>query len=101
MPSSGTWPQRGFSPTVPQAADGSRIEHPVSVPIASSTSPAASAAALPARRAPRRLPRMERVVNRAVPRVRAEHAPGELGQIALADDDRAGVEHALHDARVA
>ncbi len=46
-PSSGRSPQRGFSPTVPQAADGSRIEHPVSVPIARSTSPAASAAALP------------------------------------------------------
>ena len=47
-PSSGSWPQRGFRPTVPQAADGSLIEQPVSDPSPRSTSPAASAAAFPA-----------------------------------------------------
>ena len=43
---------------------------------------------------------MERVVNGAVPRVDAENAPGELGQVGLADDDGAGVERALDDRRV-
>src|SRR5207237_7482173 len=40
-------PQRGFSPTVSHAADGKRIEQPVSVPSARSQRPAASPAALP------------------------------------------------------
>jgi hypothetical protein len=40
-------PHSDFRPTTPQAADGSRIEQPVSVPSASSQSPAASAAADP------------------------------------------------------
>src|SRR4029077_17773661 len=40
-------PQRGFSPTMPQQAEGSRIEQPVSVPRARSQKPAATAAALP------------------------------------------------------
>ena len=99
-PSSGTRPQRDFSPTVPQAADGSRIEQPVSVPIAEVDEPRGERRRVAGRRATGRPPRMERVVHRAVPRVRAEHAPGELGQVALADDDRAGVEHTLHDACV-
>jgi len=41
-------PQRGFSPTVSQHADGRRIEQPVSVPSPRSHMSAASAAALPA-----------------------------------------------------
>ena len=40
-------PADGLKPTVPQHADGSRIEQPVSVPSPRSQSPAASAAALP------------------------------------------------------
>ena len=67
---------------MPQAADGSRIEQPVSVPMPRSTSPAASAAAFPADEPPVVLPGMQRVVHGAVPRVGAEHAPGELGQVA-------------------
>src|SRR4029077_4608503 len=47
MPSIGISPQRGFSPTVPQQAEGRRIEQPVSVPRPRSQRPAASAAALP------------------------------------------------------
>ena len=57
-------PSRGFSPTVPQAADGSRIEQPVSVPSPRSTSPAASAAALPPTSRPSSCPGCERVVAR-------------------------------------
>ena len=55
---------------------------------------------VPGRRAAGRLPGMERVVDGAVPRVDAEHAPGELGQVGLADDDRTGVERSLDDGRV-
>ena len=40
-------PHWDFSPTTSHAADGNRIEQPVSVPSASSQSPAASAAAEP------------------------------------------------------
>ena len=43
----GTSPSLVFSPTVSHAADGRRIEQPVSEPIPRSQRPAASAAALP------------------------------------------------------
>ena len=43
-----------------------------------------------ARRAAGRTPRMRRVVHRPVPRVLARHAPRELVQVRLADDDRTG-----------
>src|SRR5918999_6038327 len=46
-PSIGIRPHCDLSPTVPHAADGSRIEQPVSEPRASSQSSAASAAAEP------------------------------------------------------
>ena len=46
-PATGTRPQVVLSPTVPQQADGVRIEPAVSVPMAMSTSWAASATALP------------------------------------------------------
>ncbi len=42
-----TRPYVGLSPTTPQQAAGSRIEPPVSLPIAPATSPAATAAAEP------------------------------------------------------
>ena len=100
MPSSGISPHCGFSPTVPHAAEGSRIEQPVSEPMPRSASPPASAAALPDDEPPVVLPGWRRVVDGAVPRVRAEHAPGELGQVGLADDDGAGIEHPLDDRRV-
>ena len=46
-PSAGTSPQVGLKPTTPQHAAGSRIEPALSVPSATSQSPAASAAPLP------------------------------------------------------
>ncbi len=46
-PSSGISPHCDFKPTVPQHADGMRIEPPVSEPSAMSQRPAASAAPLP------------------------------------------------------
>ena len=46
-PSTAMRPNWGFSPTVPQAEEGRRIEPPVSLPSPMSHSPAASAAALP------------------------------------------------------
>ena len=55
---------------------------------------------VPRRGATRRLPRMQRVVDGAVPRIGSQHPPGELGQVALADDDRAAVEGLLHDRRM-
>ena len=55
-PSSGISPHCDLRPTVPQAADGSRIEQPVSVPMPRSTRPAARAAALPDEEPPVVLP---------------------------------------------
>ncbi len=52
MPSRGISPHCDFNPTVPQAADGKRMEQPVSVPMPRSTRPAASAAAFPAEEPP-------------------------------------------------
>ena len=46
-PSADTSPQDGLKPTTPQHAAGSRTEPALSVPSATSQSPAASAAALP------------------------------------------------------
>ena len=56
---------------------------------------------VPARRAAGRPARPSRVAHGAVPRVVAEHAPGELDEVRLAEDGRARVEHAVDDARVA
>ena len=89
-------PQRLFSPTVPQQAEGRRIEHPVSVPRPRSQSPAARAAAFPSARAAGRPPWVERVLDRAVPGVLARDAPRELVQIRLADDDCSCVDEGLH-----
>ena len=55
-PASGISPHCDLSPTVSQAADGSRIEQPVSVPSASSQRPAARAAAEPLEEPPVVLP---------------------------------------------
>ena len=52
----GTSPSRVFSPTVSHAAEGRRIEQPVSVPMPRSQRPAASAAALPLEEPPVVLP---------------------------------------------
>ena len=88
-PSSGSWPHRGFRPTVPQAADGqpdraARVGADPEV-----DEPRRERGGVAGRRAARRLARVERVVDGPVPRVGAEHAPRELGQVGLADDDRA------------
>ncbi len=56
IPSIAIEPQRGFRPTIPQQADGNRIEQPVSVPSASSQRPAAIAAAFPEEEPPVVLP---------------------------------------------
>src|SRR6059058_3659127 len=64
-PAIGIRPHCGLSPTVPQYADGSRIEQPVSVPSPRSARPAASAAALPALEPP--VVRPGRVGLRTVP----------------------------------
>ena len=55
---------------------------------------------VPARGAPGRLARMRRIVARAVPLARAEHAPGELGQMCLADDDGACRNGPVDDDRI-
>ena len=95
-PSVETSPHCDFRPTTSQAADGRRIEQPVSVPSASSHSPAASAAAEPDDEPPVVRPGCAGLPARPVPLALAEDAPGELGQVRLADDDRAGVDEALH-----
>ena len=94
-PSIGIRPHCGLRPTVPQHADGSRIEQPVSVPSPRSHMPAASAAALPPDEPPVVLPGRRGIVHGAVPLVLARHAPRELVQIRLADDDGAGVDEPL------
>src|SRR4029078_13736666 len=53
-----------------------------------------------ARGAARGAARPGRVVHGAVPLVRSEHAPGELGEVRLADDDGPGVATAMDDGRV-
>ena len=95
-PSIGISPHSDFKPAVPQHADGMRIEPPVSEPSAMSQRPAASAAPLPLEEPPVVLPGCCRVVTGAVPLVLADHAPGELGQVGLADDDGACVDESLH-----
>ena len=47
MPVNGTSPQVGFSPTMPQNAEGTRMEPPSSHPTAMSTTLDATRAALP------------------------------------------------------
>ena len=48
VPKTLTRPKVGFSPTVPQKEEGTRIEPPVSVPTEAAQRPAATAAAEPA-----------------------------------------------------
>ena len=99
-PASGISPHCDLSPTVSQAADGSRIEQPVSVPSASSQRPAASGGGGAAGGASRRPAGMHGVPAGPVPLARAEDAPGELGQVGLADEHGPGVEQALDGHRV-
>ena len=47
MPVNGTSPQVGFRPTIPQNAEGTRMEPPSSHPTAMSTTLDATSAALP------------------------------------------------------
>ena len=93
-------PHRGLSPTTSQAAEGRRTEQPVSVPIAEIAEAPGKSRRVAAGGATRRPAGVGGVVDGAVPRVRAEHAPGELGQVGLADDGGAGVQHPLDDGRV-
>ena len=100
-PSIGMTPQRDFSPTVSQAADGSRIEQPVSEPMPKIAQARSKRRRVPGTRAACGLSRMSGIVHGPVPRVLTEDAPCELGQVGLADDDAAGIEDLLHDGRVA
>ena len=94
-PSFGISPHCDFRPTTSQAAAGSRTEAPVSVPSARLAETGGERRGGAGRRAARRLPRMSRVETRPVELVRPEDSPRELGQIRLADDDRAGVDEPL------
>ena len=87
-PSVGIRPHCDFSPTTSQAAEGRRIEQPVSVPSASSQSLAASAAAEPDDEPPVVRPGCAGLWHVRTTRL-AEDAPGELGEMRLADEDGA------------
>ena len=93
-------PSVGFSPTMPHAAAGMRIEPPVSVPTDPKHMPFASAAAEPPLEPP-----ADRVGSCGLPHrpergLVAGRAERELVQVGLADDDGAGVAQAADDRRV-
>ena len=103
-PSVGRWP------VTPQNAAGIRTEPAVSVPSATSTSPAATAAPLPPLEPPVDPLGIPRVPRRAEVRAVRERAEGELVRVQLPDDRRAGrpqprdalgvaVGHAVEDLR--
>ena len=77
-------------PTTPHSAAGWRIEPPVSEPSASGAKPAATAAALPPLEPPGHPGRVVGVAGRTEGRVLGRGAHGELVEVRLADDDRAG-----------
>ncbi len=84
-PSSGTRPRLVFSPATPQQAAGIRIEPPVSLPKATSASPAPTATAEPLDEPPGTKAGVERVDRRPEPRVDPGHPEGQLVQVGLAD----------------
>ena len=92
-------PHCDFSPTTSQAAEGSRIEQPVSEPSASSQRPAASAAAEPDDEPPVVFPGCAGLWHVPYHWLWPEHAPGELRQVRLADEHGARVEQSLHRRR--
>ena len=84
-PSSDTRPRVVFSPTTPQHAAGIRIEPPVSLPKATSASPAPTATAEPLDEPPGTSLGVERVDRRSEPRVDPGHPERQLVQVGLAD----------------
>ena len=89
-PSVGTRPVVGRWPVTPQNAAGIRTEPAVSVPSATSTSPAATAAPLPPLEPPRHPPGIPRVQRRAEVRAVGERTEGEFVGVQLPDDRRSG-----------
>ena len=90
-------PNVGLKPATPQQAAGTRIDPPVSVPIAKSASPAATTAAEPLDEPPGHAIREMRIERRSGVRVDAGDAVGELVQVRFADDTAAGGEQRIHD----
>ncbi len=78
-----------LSPTVPHAAEGMRIDPPVSVPSAPKHMPAASAAAAPPLDPPADREGSMRIAHRSEGGLLARRAERELVEVGLADDDRA------------
>ena len=76
---------------MPQAAAGIRIEPPVSVPIVASAMPAATLTADPPLDPPGDRDGRRRVARRTERRVLVRRAEGELVQVGLADEHRAGL----------
>ena len=93
-------PGAGLRPTMPHAADGMRIEPPVSVPSAPNAMPAASADRRPAARPAGRSRRVPGIAHRPERRFLAGRAERELVQVGLADDDGARVAQTLDDRRI-
>ena len=96
-----TRPRLGLRPTMLLSAAGTRPEPAVSVPSASGTSPAATATAEPELDPPGMSFGIEQVARHAVGRAHADQAGGELIEVGLADDDRAGLPQARDHGRVA
>ena len=78
------------SPTSPHAADGMRIDPPVSVPIEAKHMPSAIDCRRSAGRSARRSGGIERMSGGSERRLLVGRAERELVQIGLADEDRAG-----------
>ena len=87
-PPASTRPRVVLSPTTPQQAAGIRIEPPVSLPKATSASPAPTATAEPLDDPPGHQPGVERVDRCPEPRVDPRHPERQLVQVGLADDRR-------------
>ena len=93
-------PRLGFSPTILLRPAGTRPEPAVSVPSASGTSPAATATAEPELDPPGISSAIEQIPRHAIGRAHADQAGGELVEIGLADDERAGRAQARHRGRI-
>ena len=82
---------------MPLSAAGTRPEPAVSVPSENGTSPAATAVAEPELDPPGMRSAPQGIAGNAIGRAHADKAGGELVEIGLADDDRAGPLQALDD----
>ena len=84
---------------MPLAVDGPRIDPPVSVPRPTSRIGRRDGRARAARRPGRRARQVVRIQNLSAERA-VGGAGGELGQVGLGDDDRAGRPQLLHQERI-